>query len=99
MLLRDTAGDRRPRRVRGFSDFSFTAADLDQWTGLAVTDPVLVSQIVQKSVTPLPQTYSCPAGYALNPTTKMCHLAAQPTSPVLIFGLLGGAALLLMGGK
>jgi len=86
------------RRMGGFG---FTQAELDQWAGIAVTDPKLAAELVKKSVTPLPQQpISCPAGYVYDQTTSMCHLLPKTgTSPLVIFGALAGAALLFAGRK
>lgn len=92
MLVNDQRGDRRR-----FGDYGFTAAELQAWADLPVTDPKLTASLVKASVTPLAQqNISCPEGYVYDTTSKMCHRLDTPgMSPWLIFGGLAAALLLV----
>ena len=85
------------RRRRSLGSYGFTAAELQAWADLPVTDPKLAAELVKASVTPPPQqAISCPEGYVYDTTTKLCHKLDKPSTltPWLIFG--GVAAALLM---
>ncbi len=88
------------RRFRGFGDYGFTAAELQAWADIPVTDPKLATQLVKDSVTPLPKgPISCPQHYIYDQASGQCHLLPeQSSSGLLILGVVA-AGLLLVGGK
>ena len=89
------------RRLRGYGDYGFTAAELQAWADLAVTDPKLAAQLVKDSVTPLPKpAISCPQHYIYDQASGACHLLPEKSSSgLLIFGALAAGFLIMGGGK